>query len=281
MSKCTAKEALDAFAWFLGYYEKATAKYSHFWEKEYFDVDKGSNNYTYPGYICGVNGQPWCAATVSEAIWDACGQSKEDAKAVMHGVWPYIACNQLWDAADDQHRFWSYYQRYTLGKGDRTNYIPVPGDVIVFTDDTRQRSHTGMVYAVGNGYVYTYEGNSGNMCRKRSYNLQDKYIYGYVKPLYAESEDTHEDEPEQYDQTAYKVEVHKLSTGCAGPEVKTAQRIMYAYGFKDDSGNPLAVDGAFGQRTKQATKKLQKKLGLDQTGIWDDKTWTAALTKLE
>lgn len=279
MSKCTAKQALEAFQYWLGYYEKASVNYSTTRDKSAFDKNKGSNNYAYPGYFCGYNGQQWCAMTVTTAIAEACGGNKDDAKAVMHGVYPYIACNQMWEKADDQHRFWSYYQRYTLGKGDRENYVPVPGDVIIFTDNLTSRTHTGMVYAVSNGYVYTYEGNSGQMCRKRSYNLTDKYIYGYVKPLYAEDYSDHEDEPEQYGDKV-KVELNVLSTGTAGPQVKTIQRIMHARGIKDDSGYAIAVDGSYGQKTKQGVKKLQKMLDLEQTGIVDEKTWIGALTRL-
>ena len=278
--KCTAKQALDAFAYWLGYYEKASKDYSTTREKSAFEANKGSNNYCYPAYFCGNNPAPWCAYTVTTAITEACGD-KDDARAVMFGVWPYANCGQLWDAADNQHRFWSYYQRYTLGKGDRENYTPVPGDVIIFTDNLTSRSHTGMVYAVSGGYVYTYEGNSGNQCRKRSYNLTDKYIFGYVKPLYAEGGGDHESDTEQYGPIVYAdIGLHQLSTGCAGPEVKTVQRILYAYGVTDDYGGDIAVDGAFGQKTKQAVKKLQRVLGLTQDGIVGKDTWKKMLTEL-
>lgn len=281
MSKCTAKEALDAISYWLGYYEKASILYSTTRDKDAFDKNKGSNNYTYPGMLCGVNGQPWCAATVSTAIHDACGYSKEDAKAVMHGVWPYVNCAQLWDAAPDTHRFWSYYQRYTLGKGNRTNYVPVKGDVIVFSDNGRSRDHTGMVYDVGNGYVYTIEGNSANMCRKRSYPLTSSYIYGYVKPLYAESDEEYDGDRDQYGSVVYEdIGLHLLSKGCAGDEVKTIQRILYGANITDDSGNAIARDGEFGKRTEQAVKKMQKKLGISQDGKVGRDTWKGALTKL-
>lgn len=281
MSKCTAAEALKAFEYWLGYYEKASRDYSQTRDKSAFTKNKGSNNYCYPAYFCGNNPAPWCAYTVTTAITEACGGNKTDAKAVMHGAWPYAACDQMWKAADDQHRFWSYYQRYTLGKGDRTNYIPVPGDVIVFTDDLVSRSHTGMVYAVNNGYVYTYEGNSAQQCRKRSYKLTDKYIYAYVKPLYASGGEYKPGTVDQYGPIVYAdLGLCELSAGCAGDQVLTAQRIMYGANITDDSGNAIARDGIYGQKTKQATKKMQKKLGIAQDGVWGKETWRAALTKL-
>ena len=71
--------------------------------------------------------------------------------------------------------------------GRRGYWNPKPGDVIVFTDNGTTRTHTGMVYAVDGTYVYTYEGNSSNMCRKRSYLLTSTYIYGYIRPAYADA----------------------------------------------------------------------------------------------
>ena len=99
MAKCTAAQAVQAFEYWLGYYEKASALYASTREKSAFVLNKGAGNYTYMGHICGVQGQPWCAATVTTAIYDACGQDKSVAEEVMYGVWPYVACNQLYDAA--------------------------------------------------------------------------------------------------------------------------------------------------------------------------------------
>ena len=278
---CTAAEAVKAFEYWLGYCEKATSKYSYYRDKEYFEKDKGSNNYTYAGYKTGANGQPWCAAQVTQAIVDACGGDTGKAKKVMWGVYPYLACNQLWDAADDDHRFWGDYQRWTLGKGDRKTYVPCAGDVIVFTDNGSTRTHTGMVYAVDDTYVYTFEGNSGNMCRKRCYNRNSSYIYGYVKLNYADGEEP-VIEPEQYGQVVCKdPELHLLSKGCAGDEVKTIQRICYSRGFKGENNKPLTVDGDFGTQTKYAVMKMQEYLGIEVDGIVGANTWAKALKALK
>ena len=45
------------------------------------------------------------------------------------------------------------------------------------------------------------------------------------------------------------------------------------YGYRDDSGEEIEIDGDFGSKTKQATKKAQKKHGLPQTGVVDSDTW--------
>ena len=161
MSKCTAAQAVNSFKYWLGYYEKASSAYANTRDKSAFEKNKGSINYTYAGTVCGINGPAaaWCAMQVSLSIYEACGNSKTDARAVMHGVWPYTACNQLYDAAPSGM------------KGRRGHWTPKAGDVIVFSDNGSTRTHTGMVYAADSKYVYTYEGNSSNMCRARSYLL--------------------------------------------------------------------------------------------------------------
>lgn len=272
MSKCTAAQALAAFENWLEYYEKATIAYAQTRDKSAYALNKGSNNYTFAGYLCGVQAQPWCAAMVSLAIHDACGYSKTDAAKVMR-VWPYINCGQMWDNAP------------ASAKGRRGAWTPIPGDIIVFTDNGQSRDHTGMVYAVDAHYVYTYEGNSGNMCRKRSYLLTSTYIYGYVRPDYAEGGTPSPVVPEKYGKVVCSdPELHLLSKGTAGPEVKTVQRILYARGIKDDAGKQIAVDGDFGKATKAGVIKLQKQLFPGSASEWDGevgaKTWRQMLRHL-
>lgn len=259
MSKCTAAEAVKAMEYYIGYREKASVTYSTYRDKAYFTKNAGSNNYTYPGYVCGVNGQPWCAATDTTAILDACGGVKSDAKDVLWGVFPYTVCNQVWDKAPSYAKIWSDYQRFTLGKGDRTRRFPVAGDIIVFTDDTKNRSHTGMVYACDGTYVYTIEGNSSNRCQKRSYKLTDKYIYGWIHPNYAPSSDPTPSSGEKYG-AKMTVTMHTLSKGCAGEEVRTVQILLNAKNKALDGklfDGELKEDGIFGPATQAAVKAYQ------------------------
>ena len=265
MSRCTADEALAAFEYWLGYREKATAKYAAERDKRYFETDAGAGNYTYAGHLCGVQGGAWCAMQVSTAIFEACG-GRDGARAVMHGVWPYTSCDQLYDAAPAGY------------KGRRGAWTPRPGDVIVFSDNGTVRTHTGMVYAADGAYVYTFEGNSANMCRKRSYLLTSAYIWGYVRPLYADGPAA-ERAGELYGPACCAdPALHELSAGCAGPEVKTVQRILYARGIAGADGRPVAVDGDFGKNTKAAVISLQKLLGTAQDGVVGRRTWTGMLT---
>lgn len=279
MSKCTAAQAVAAMEAWIGYCEKATSAYAATRDKSAYTKNRGSGNYTFAGYLCGVQGMAWCAAQVSLAIYDACGRNKTLASEAMYGVWPYTVCNQVWDAAPASKKYWSHYQRWTLGKGERKTYYPQAGDIIVFTDDKKNRTHTGMVYACDGKYVYTIEGNSGNMVRKRSYLLTSSYIYGWIRPNYAAAAKTETvtTKVEQYGAVCCKdPELHVLSKGTAGPEVATIQRIIVAAGID----TTLKIDGEFGPATKTAVMALQKKLSIGQDGAVGKRTWPAALKKL-
>ncbi len=270
MGKCTAAQAIAAAEYYVGYCEKASSAYSTSRDKSVFELNKGANNWTYAGHICGINGPggPWCAMQVSLAVYEACGNDKALAKEVLWGVWPYAACNQLYDAAP------------AGSKGRRGAWTPEAGDIIIFTDDGVKRTHTAILYAVDSTYVYTIEGNSSNMCKKRSYPLTSTYIWGYVRPNYAASGD----QPvqpvapiEPYGKVVFAdIGLHELSKGCAGPEVKTIQRVIFARGI-----NHEAVDGEFGPVTKAGVQALQKQLGLAQDGVVGKDTWKAVLTGLE
>ena len=264
MAVCTAAAALSAFAYWLGYCEKNSAAYADKREKQFFETDAGNGNYTYAGYVAGCVNGAWCAMQVSLALYEACGDV-DSAKHLLYGVYPYYNCGQVWDAAPGSAKF-------RRGAG-----IPKPGDIIIFTNNGISRDHTGMVYAVDETYVYTYEGNSSNRCRKRSYLLTDAWIYGYVRPPYADGKD-YITKIELYGKLIYSdTGLHELSKGCAGPEVKTIQRIAYARGVD----RTLVVDGSFGKATKTAVIVLQKQLDLVQDGVVGKNTWKALLTQLE
>lgn len=60
------------------------------------------------------------------------------------------------------------------------SYIPVAGDIIFFDwGNNGDVDHVGIVENVVDGKVYTIEGNSGDMCRRRAYAVGDSNIYGY------------------------------------------------------------------------------------------------------
>lgn len=303
-------DVLAAFAYYIGnggYYEKASAR-NLSREISDFAANKGSANYTYMGKICGINPGAWCAMMVSTAVLEACGGDKAAAKSAMWGVWPYAACNQLWEAAPSGKRHWSWYGLNKKGKTGEA-YTPKVGDVIVFTDAWKSRDHTGMVYGVDGTTVYTYEGNSGNMARKRSYSLTSAYIYGYVElnlepeqltPIQSFQRWLGVDADGIYGPVTeaaaikahqkavselYGVPIDKdgewgpetyyatrsVQRGDEGDDVKVWQGVLYCLGF-----DPQGLDGEFGANTAVATVALQEELGLSPTGIVDRSTWAKA-----
>lgn len=86
----------------------------------------------------------------------------------------------------------TYSAQYYKQKGQFHKSNPQAGDQIFFTNDGGATSyHTGLVIAVGNGKVYTIEGNTssasgvipnGGCVRAKSYNLTATYICGYGRP---------------------------------------------------------------------------------------------------
>jgi hypothetical protein len=311
----TISDVLAAFAYYVGnggYYEKASAK-NLSREVSDFAANKGSANYTYMGKLCGINPAAWCAMMVSTAVYEGCGSDKAAAKKAMWGIWPYTSCNQLFDAGlSHGASHYSQYQRTVKGKSGGA-YTPQAGDVIVFSDNGSTRTHTGMVYQTDGSTVYTYEGNSGNMARKRSYSLSSTYIYGYVTlNLTADSEsDTGGVGQFQrwlgvsadgiYGSATKKAAVaaHQkylntaLGAGIAqdgvwGPETYYATEKVQMPDENEDvtvwqgilyglGYDPQGLDGSFGQNTQAATQAAQTALGLNPTGIADPYTWAKAL----
>lgn len=169
-----------------------------------------------------------------------------------------------------------YSYNYYKAKG-RTGSVPKLG-AQAFFQQNGAIVHTGLVVAFDASTVTIVEGNASNQVKKNVYKRTSSYIYGYGYPRYDADGDVAgldvEAKPEEKYGKELTVKVNLLKSGHTGPQVKTAQRIMYARGIKVD------VDGEFGPDTKAATIALQKQLGVEQDGIWGAKTWTAALTAL-
>ena len=77
----------------------------------------------------------------------------------------------------------SWFQ--SKGAWEGRNYTPSPGDIIFFDwQNDGESDHVGIVERVEDGYVWTVEGNSGDMCRQKSYPIGSSVIcgYGLLKP---------------------------------------------------------------------------------------------------
>ncbi|MGN0613867.1 MAG: CHAP domain-containing protein [Porcipelethomonas sp.] len=63
------------------------------------------------------------------------------------------------------------------------DYIPKSGDYIFFDwDPDGAADHIGIVDYYENGYVYTVEGNSSDMVRKKVYDIKSENIFGFAAP---------------------------------------------------------------------------------------------------
>ncbi len=310
----TRQNVLSAFAYYIGnggYYEKASAR-NLSREVSDFSANKGSGNYTYMGKLCGCNPGAWCAMMVSTAVYEALDNDREAAKKAMWGRWPHYNCGTIFD--DPAAKGLAHYSWYGLNKKGKQGapYTPKAGDVIVFTDAWKTRDHTGMVYAVDEDTVYTYEGNSGNMARKRSYPLTSAYIYGYAELQLDSSAGAdcpmarfqkwlgvaadgiygpvtksaairaHQKAVNQQYSAAIAEDglwgpetyyaTEGLRQGDEGDDVMVWQGLLYARGH-----DPIGLDGQFGKNTATATVAFQTAAGLSPSGIADRYTWAKAL----
>ena len=168
-----------------GYLEKSKSAY----QKDHQVLDSkedgaGSDNYTKYGrdmhqLYPAVMDFPaaWCDCFVDWCFYTAFGVS--NAKAMLAG-----------DFNDYTVRSAELYKKK---KAWHTS-DPQPGDQIFFKNSkTGGICHTGLVYKVSGGYVYTIEGNTssalgvvsnGGCVRKKSYGLTYRNIAGYGRPKY-------------------------------------------------------------------------------------------------
>ena len=108
----------------------------------------------------------WCAIFVSWCA-DQCGYLDAGVLPKMEGVRPYVD--------------W-FIER---GQWQGRDYEPSPGDIIFFDwESDGLADHVGIVEKVENGFVYTVEGNTGDVCAERRYTLGSAPVYGFGLPLY-------------------------------------------------------------------------------------------------
>ena len=165
-----------------GYLEKSSDAFRK--NKKVLDMKvdgAGSDNYTKYGrdmselFKWGFPA-PWCDCFTDWCFYKAYGEA--DAKAMLAGGFSP-----------------STVRSAELYKSKNAWYTsnPQPGDQIFFKDDGKGICHTGLVYKVDSGYVYTIEGNTssapgvvanGGCVRRKSYSLTYRNIVGYGRPKY-------------------------------------------------------------------------------------------------
>lgn len=136
---------------------------------------EGPNNDTKYGAWYNLNYEAWCAMFVS---W-CCNQAGISTDVVPK----YCGCTAGMNWFIERGRF-EYRE---------SGYIPKAGDIAFYRDrdvTSWTSTHTGIVYAATSSYVYTIEGNTSDMCAKRSYSINSTYILGYGVPDYPEFDGT-------------------------------------------------------------------------------------------
>lgn len=154
--------------------------------------------------------------------------------------------------------------------------VPKKGYQIFFRNDSGI-CHTGIVYKVSGGTVYTVEGNSSDQVAKRSYDMGNSRIAGYGMPKYALASGV----PAMPVPTSQgrvgtcTVVLGEYIQGCVDGEIKSIQRLLNGKGYKGKDGKKLTVDGEFGENTAYAIEQLQRKAGLKNInwGTVSSRTW--------
>ena len=113
----------------------------------------------------------------SHVHWCACFTSYIAAECgcIKSGICPRSALVDDWV---------SFYKKQHRWAG--RNYIPHSGDFIIFDwEGDGQPDHIGIVESCDGKTVYTVEGNSRDVCRRKSYARGSWMIYGYGCPNYS------------------------------------------------------------------------------------------------
>ncbi len=125
------------------------------------------------------------------------------------------------------------------------------------------------------GHVGVYIGN-GEVVEERGFN------YGCVKTRLKDRAWTDWFEHpwidyKQEDKCMVQLPILRKGMKDTNGSVTSWQGLLQLYSYTDGDGNAIKVDGSFGTKTEQATKKVQKKHGLPQTGVVDAATWQALI----
>lgn len=178
-----SKKVIDIALAEVGYIEKKSNS-----QLDSKTANAGKNNYTkyardldnIPGFYNGKkNGYDWCDVFVDWCFVKAFG--KERAMKLLNQPAKSTGAGCGYSM--------SFYKK--IGQLFKT---PKAGDQIFFGSGT-DIYHTGLVYKVENGRVYTIEGNTssasevvanGGVVAKKSYPVGASYIAGYGRPKYTE-----------------------------------------------------------------------------------------------
>ena len=156
------------------------------------------------------------------------------------------------------------------------SYVPKPGEYIFYDfddwddkgtgDNVGNSDHVGIVEKVQNSTITVIEGNYSNSVKRRTIQVNGRYIRGYGVPKY--------DEAPKATVKTYAVNLPMLSKGSEGASVKVLQTLLIGYKY---SCGAYGADGDFGSATYDAVRRYQKANGLVVDGIVGPATWKKLL----
>lgn len=200
----------------------------------------------------------WCAGTISalavecnatDIIPTECSCTRMIEKAKAMGIW----------VENDAHS-------------------PAPGDIIMYDWDDSGKGenknnpdHVGIVEKRTGDTVTVIEGNYSNAVKRRTLQVNGKYIRGYIVPKYATAAATEKTETKQ---DGHKIEMRILSKGCKGEDVRALQILLIGRGYSCGSAG---ADGDFGNGTDKAVRNYQRDKGLTVDGAAGPVTMSSLL----
>ena len=188
----------------------------------------------------------WCAGTVSalavvckatDIIPTECSCPRMITKAQNMGIW----------VENDAHK-------------------PQPGDIVLYDwddsgngDNKNSPDHVGIVEKIAGSTITVIEGNYSNAVKRRTLQVNGKYIRGYIVPKYDAAAETETETKQE----VYKMEMRILSKGCEGEDVRALQILLIGRGY---SCGTAGADGDFGTNTERAVIKYQGDYDLGTDG---------------
>ncbi|MBR5199299.1 MAG: peptidoglycan-binding protein, partial [Bacteroidales bacterium] len=157
---------------------------------------------------------------------------------------------------------------------------PEPGDIIMYDwddsgkgDNLGSPEHVGIVEKISGSTITVIEGNYSNSVKRRSLQVNGRYIRGYIVPKYADEAQV-EPEVKPEVKTDYQVGLRYLKKGCKGEDVRALQILLIGHGF---TCGPDGADGDFGTNTDKAVRNYQKAMGLVVDGSVGSATMSSLL----
>lgn len=156
-------------------------------------------------------------------------------------------------------------------------YKPEPGDIILYDwddsgsgDNRGSSDHVGIVEKISGSTITVIEGNYSNAVKRRSLQVNGRYIRGYIVPKYKD-----EAQKEPIVKTVdFQLGLRYLEKGCEGDDVHALQILLIGHGF---SCGPDGADGDLGANTDKAIRNYQKAKGLVVDGSVGPATMSSLL----